>query len=346
MARLFTSHSENHLSGYWGLTITGEKAIYENKALKLALGYVEQEFDNTVLHWKDLVLPEDRGALYRSFLLHFKSKGELHFVHEARLVGKNGSVRHFIFTGRAFHWNEQGKPLNMAGSHIDITRQKKAENELLQAKELAEQATRAKSEFLSTMSHEIRTPMNAVIGFTNLLLADPREDQVEDLNVLKFSATNLLALINDLLDFGKIEAGKIDFEKIDFDLYALLANLAASQQQQAQDKGLRLSLLVDPNVPHRVNGDPGRLGQIINNLVSNAIKFTLHGEISIVAHLQSCSQQEGWIIYFEVKDSGIGIPLDKQELIFESFSQASSETTRKFGGTGLGLAITKRLLEL
>lgn len=345
MPHLSTSRSENHLSGYWGLVIINKKATYENQALKQALGYIEDEFENTVLQWKKLIWPEDRRALYRSFLLHFKSKGELHFVHEARLVHKDGRVKHYIFTGRAFQWDHQGKPLNMAGSHIDITRQKEAEKELIQAKELAEQATRAKSEFLSTMSHEIRTPMNAVIGFTNLLLADPREDQVESLNVLKFSAHNLLALINDLLDFSKIEAGKVVFEQIDFDLYALLTNLTASQQQQAQDKGLQINLSIGSTIPRWMNGDPVRLGQIISNLVSNAIKFTLQGEVNILVHLQS-SNQEYSIIHFEINDTGIGIAQDKQELIFESFSQASSETTRKYGGTGLGLAITKLLLEL
>lgn len=345
MANLFTSHSENHLSGYWGLSIINDKVFYENKALKHNLGYVEDEFENTVFQWHNRILPEDRRALYRSFLLHVKSKGELHFLHEARLIDKDGTIKHFIFVGRAFEWNKEGKPLKMAGSHVNITRQKEAEKELIQAKELAEQATRAKSEFLSTMSHEIRTPMNAVIGFTNLLLADPRADQVESLNVLKFSAHNLLALINDLLDFGKIEAGKVVFEQIDFDLHALLINLTAAQQQQAQDKGLRLNLSIGSNIPHWVNGDPVRLGQIINNLVSNAIKFTPLGEVIILTGLQS-SNENDLVIYFEVKDTGIGIPLDKQELIFDSFSQANAETTRKYGGTGLGLTITKLLLEL
>jgi PAS domain S-box-containing protein len=339
------SHSENYLSGYWELSIIKNRGIYDNLILKNLLGYAGEDFKDTVSNWKELVAPGDLKALYRRFLHHDRSKGRLHFVHEARLTQKDGTVRHVVFAGHALKWDRYGKPVKMVGSHIDVTQQTEANEALIIAKEQAEQATRAKSEFLSTMSHEIRTPMNAVIGFTNLLLADPREDQVESLNVLKFSAQNLLALINDLLDFGKIEAGKVVFEHIDFDLHDLLANLIASQQHQAQAKGIRLSLSIGKNTPNGVKGDPVRLGQIIGNLVSNAIKFTSVGEVTITTNEQSGNENYS-LIDFEVKDTGIGIPPDKQELIFESFSQASSETTRKYGGTGLGLAITKLLLEL
>jgi PAS domain S-box-containing protein len=345
MFQPLTSYSENYLSGYWELSIIKNKGIYDNLILKNLLGYAGGDFKDTVSNWKDVVAPEDLKALYRRFLHHERSKGRLHFVHEARLTQKDGTVRHVVFAGHALKWDRHGKPVKMVGSHIDVTRQTEAKEALIKAKDQAEQATRAKSEFLSTMSHEIRTPMNAVIGFTNLLLADPREDQVESLNVLKFSAQNLLALINDLLDFGKIEAGKVVFEQIDFELHDLLANLNASQQHQAQAKGIRLSLSIGKNTPNHVKGDPVRLGQIIGNLVSNAIKFTSAGEVIIRADEQSGNEDYS-LIDFEVKDTGIGILPDKQELIFESFSQASSETTRKYGGTGLGLAITKLLLEL
>lgn len=227
----------------------------------------------------------------------------------------------------------------------DISVQKEAREALIKAKELAEQAVIVKSQFLSTMSHEIRTPMNAVIGFTHLLMQNPRPDQVGKLKTLKFSAENLLVLINDILDFNKIEAGMIEFEKVDFSIKELISNIRETMIQKAREKDIQLRLLIDEGLPELVIGDPVRLGQIIINLVSNAIKFTREGKVIISAIL--CHQDSvSTTINFEVADTGIGIPDDKQQYIFESFTQASSDTTRKYGGTGLGLTITRRLLEL
>lgn len=227
----------------------------------------------------------------------------------------------------------------------DISVQKEAREALIKAKELAEQAVIVKSQFLSTMSHEIRTPMNAVIGFTHLLMQNPRPDQVGKLKTLKFSAENLLVLINDILDFNKIEAGMIEFEKVDFSIKELISNIRETMIQKAKEKDIQLRLLIDEGLPELVIGDPVRLGQIIINLVSNAIKFTREGKVIISAIL--CHQDSvSTTINFEVADTGIGIPDDKQQYIFESFTQASSDTTRKYGGTGLGLTITRRLLEL
>jgi len=211
----------------------------------------------------------------------------------------------------------------------------------------AEKSSQAKSEFLSIMSHEIRTPLNAVIGMSNLLqMSNPRPDQKENLEVLKFSATNLLALVNDVLDFNKIESGKVVFDKVSLNLDDLMQNICGGQKIKAETKGLTFKLDVDTRLRNKtVFGDPTRITQIIFNLVSNAIKFTREGHIAVRA---TCVEDRHNIITvsFSVKDTGIGIEKDNLETIFEPFAQESISTTRQYGGTGLGLAIIKRLLEL
>ncbi|MXV14021.1 hybrid sensor histidine kinase/response regulator [Hufsiella ginkgonis] len=240
---------------------------------------------------------------------------------------------------------QDGKCIRLYGVFQDIDERKKQEEEIRLRQQQADDATNAKIEFLSIVSHEIRTPMNAIVGFTNLLLDNPRPDQVEYLNVLRFSADNLLTLINDILDFNKIDAGKVVFENIDFDLHALLENIRAAQQQEADKKEILLTLEIGPGVPARIKGDPTRLSQVLNNLVANAIKFTPAGKVELSTSVTEKTATTATLC-FAVKDTGIGIPEDKLQYIFEKFSQASSETTRKYGGTGLGLAICKRLLEL
>jgi signal transduction histidine kinase len=227
-----------------------------------------------------------------------------------------------------------------------IRKSKLLEAELIGAKVSAEQAAKAKTDFLSVMSHEIRTPLNAIIGISHLL---NREDhlplQEENLNTLAVSADNLYMLINDILDFAKIEEGKILFSEKNISLRRFVAGIKMANRIKAEERGNSIKVFIDDDLPEYVKGDDLRLGQILNNLLSNAIKFTSNGSI-VVEVLLTRVLEEKVEIGFSVTDSGIGIELSKQKIIFERFTQANSEITRQFGGSGLGLAIIKKLLIL
>lgn len=240
----------------------------------------------------------------------------------------------------------QGQRRYLQGVLMDVTHTMLMKEALIGAKERAEKADRAKSEFLSTMSHEIRTPLNAVIGYAHLLLAEnPRDDQRDHLETLQFASENLLALINDILDYSKIEAGRIELETSAIELKNLLQGVVQGQRPLAEEKGLALHLHLSPALPQVIYSDSLRMGQILTNLMSNAVKFTSEGNVTLRAQWVNGTQERG-TLRFEVEDTGIGIPSDLQGKIFDEFSQATSAITRQYGGTGLGLSITKKLLKL
>jgi len=276
-------------------------------------------------------------------LSHLFEKG--HLVNEYRFRRKDGSYCWVSDELKVIH-DEAGKPVEVVGSWSDISSRKKVEEELAVAKEQAELANRAKSDFLANMSHEIRTPMNAIIGLSDLALRTELNPKQRDyLSKVHSSANALLGIINDILDFSKIEAGKLDLESVPFSVDSVLENLATVISVKTQEKGLELLFSRAPNVPPHLVGDPLRLGQVLVNLANNAVKFTDEGEILLSIRL--VEEKQGKVtLKFSVRDTGIGMTEKQMGKLFQSFSQADTSTSRKYGGTGLGLSISKQLVEL
>ena len=242
--------------------------------------------------------------------------------------------------------SDDGRATHMYGVYQDITETKLMEQELIAAKQKAEEATRAKSDFLANMSHEIRTPMNAVIGMTHLALqTELTAKQTDYLRKIDGSAKALLRIINDILDFSKIEAGRLDIESVEFDLEEVLENLAGLITVKAEEKGLEVLFRTEADVPLQLVGDPLRLGQVLLNLAGNSVKFTGQGEIVVSTRLRELTDDRAEL-EFTVSDTGVGMSPEQAARLFQPFSQADTSTTRKFGGTGLGLSISKRLVEM
>ena len=315
-----------------------------NPAAVETFGYSEEEARGKQLH--DLIIPVRNRQKYAGGLGNYVLNHQDNILNqrlEIKLLRKDGSeIPAEMSITTVTHNNE----IYFHGFFRDISDRKKREQEILFMKEKAELAAVAKSQFLSVMSHEIRTPLNSVIGFAHLLLDnEPRKDQVEYLNVLKFSGENLLNLVNDILDFSKLDSGKAELEESPFSLKLLVENVYKSFLPRANEKGIQLSYHYDPALPDLINGDSVRIGQVMLNLISNAIKFTGSGFVSL--HLKVIEESAGnYKTHFSVRDTGIGIPLDKQDKIFELFTQADGSTGRKYGGTGLGLSIAQRIISL
>ena len=284
------------------------------------------------------------GTYYRDEQNVIRTKQPL-FNREEESFGTDGKSI-WLLTTKVPLFDKNGQVTGVAGIGRDISHIKKTQEEMQKAREAAEAASRAKSEFLANMSHEIRTPLNGVMGMTDLALdTELTPEQREYLETVKMSGDSLFTVINDILDFSKIEAGKIDLETIDFNLRESLENTLKTLALRADEKGLELLCEVAPEVPEIVRGDSSRLRQIVVNLVGNAIKFTEVGEVAVRVQLDA---REGSVCVcrFTVADTGIGIPMDKRESIFDPFSQADTSTTRKYGGTGLGLTISTRLVQM
>ncbi len=324
-----------------------EGSLALNRIWLERLGYREGELANHLSTWQERVHPDDRARVLAAVEAHLTDP-LVPYRCEYRLVHRDGTVRWVSDGGQVVERDEHGRPRRVIGANIDITSLKETEASLHLAREEAEAAMRAKSEFLATMSHEIRTPMNGVIGMASVLLdAQLSHDQRDAVLTIQRSGQALLAILNDILDLSKIEAGRLELERIPFDARQAVRDVLSLLRTQAEDKQLALVLDWPAAVPALLTGDPTRFRQVVLNLLANAVKFTHQGGVHLAASTLSPTARapHGWL-RLAVRDSGIGIPSERIDRLFQRFSQVDASTTRKYGGTGLGLAICQRLCDL
>jgi PAS domain S-box-containing protein len=336
----FRALVENSSDGVFLLNRDGS-IEYASPSTVRILGYKPPQWQGVNI--LDLVHPEDQAEMDVCWQLARAHAGKP-IVGVARIKHADGRWRYIEMMGM----NRFDDPIvgALVLNYRDITYRKQVEQELQAAKEAAESANRAKSEFLANVSHEIRTPMNGILGMTQLAIESTSpEQQLEYLELVKSSGESLLTLINEILDLSKIEAGRLELEDIPFDLRDLVNTTVKTLTWRAQEKGLSLEVFVRDQVPQVVVGDPSRLRQVVVNLVGNAVKFTDDGGVALHVDVEAHIGEEV-AVHFAVQDTGIGIPTDKQKLIFEAFTQADGSTSRKYGGSGLGLTICNRVVEM
>ena len=349
LAKHFKLATDSGKVGLWSLDINS-LTLEWSLVHKRMWGYNDEKENLTYADWHKVIMPEDRELAFQK--IEESKKNNSVYEVDYRITRANDGEIVWIKSKGHYHYDEFGVAHTLTGVSIDISKQKKIDEKLSQAiteaenaKAIAEHALIAKQQFLSNMSHEIRTPMNAIIGFTNVLLKTQLNDkQTEYLKAIQSSGDTLIVLINDILDLAKVDAGKMIFVNAPFKVSELITGVVRLFETKIQESNLQLITEYDDRIPEIILGDSVRLHQIMTNLLSNAIKFTAEGNITINVNVQSSNKQK-ITIEFKVSDTGIGIPANKIDAIFENFEQAHVISANLYGGTGLGLAIVKQLVE-
>ncbi len=338
----FRQLAENIREVFWIMPPALDEIPYVSPAFEQVWGRTRESLYKNPFSWVESIHPDDRERAQALLLRQIQGERVLREYRIRTPEGQEKWIR-----DRAFAIRDQAqKMVRVVGIAEEITEQKIYEAELIHAREAADVANQAKSEFLANMSHEIRTPMNGIIGMTELTLDTELDStQREYLNAVKDSADALMTVIDDILDFSKIEAGKLDLDPVAFSVRRCVGQAMKTLSVRAHEKDLELACSIPPDLADVVIGDAGRLRQVVLNLAGNAIKFTERGEVVLRVQMESLDA-DAMTLHFTISDTGIGIPLEKQKLIFQPFAQADTTTTRKYGGTGLGLSISARLIEM
>ncbi len=334
--------------GLWDWDLQTDE-VYFSAEWAAMLGYAVHDLAPTASTLVGLLHPDDGKRFGQALGVYFEHDTTEMYRDDVRLRCKDGSYKWVEFKGRIVQCAPDGQPLRATGVSLDISARKAWEQGVADARDAAEAASRAKGDFLANMSHEIRTPMNGILGLTQLCLSTTLDDEQRGyLDMVHASARSLLTVINDVLDFSKIEARKLDIEAVVFHLPQVVRHAAAPLAHTAQERALSLLAEVDAELPPWRVGDPGRLRQVLLNLVGNAVKFTERGEVRLrVGWAPEASAPDAWRrLRFSVSDTGIGIAPEQLDSVFEAFSQADTSISRRFGGTGLGLSISARLIAL